>query len=69
LDADRAQFVPALRAYLSRGLSGRAAGRDAWSVGDGAAAISASGSGRSTTLALAPSVAVARRLASGARVR
>lgn len=65
-EADARESVSALRPYVTRGLSGRPAdGPDAWSVGDGAAAISTSG--RDVTLALAPSVAVARRLASGAR--
>jgi hypothetical protein len=62
--ADAGQFDSALSAYLTKGLSARPAGAGAWSVGDGAAAVSASG--LQTTLAFAPHPAQAKRLASGA---
>ncbi len=62
--ADARQFDSALRAYVTKGLSGRAGALGAWSVGDGAAAVS--GRGLRTTLAFAPDVPLAKRLASGA---
>jgi hypothetical protein len=65
--ADAGEFDRALRSYVEEGLSGRAAGPGAWSVGDGAAAVRARG--LHTTLALAPSTAQAARIASGALVR
>jgi hypothetical protein len=67
--ADAAEFDRAVRSYVERGLRGRPlpGGGGRWRVGDGAAAVSARG--LRTTLAFAPSSAVARRLASGALVR
>jgi hypothetical protein len=60
---DAAEFDRALRSYVVKGMSGRPSGAG-WKVSDGGAAVSARG--LATTLALAPSVADAERLASGA---
>jgi hypothetical protein len=62
---DAAQFNPALRSYVENGLHGRSSGGpDSWTVSDGAAGVQVSGLG--SALALAPSPALAARLASGA---
>jgi hypothetical protein len=61
---DARQFAAAARRYVSDGLNGDPAGPDAWTLGDGAAALS---EGReATALALAPSVDLARAVASDA---
>jgi hypothetical protein len=63
---DAAEFAPVLREYVTRGLEGKPAGDDAWTVGGGAVAISA---GReATAIAWAPDPALARRLAERAPV-
>jgi hypothetical protein len=60
--ADERQFLPALRGWAADGLPGStAAGLHAWRTPDGAAAIAAGGG--AVTLALAPDLAGARRLA------
>ena len=67
---DAREFEPVLRDYVARGLKGKSAGDDAWTVGgggsDGAVAI---GTGsEATTLAMAPDAGLARRLAERAAV-
>ena len=63
--SDEAEFAAALRGWGDDGLPGsEPAGRDAWRTPGGAAAIARSGG--AVTLALAPSLALARRVA-GAR--
>ena len=62
--ADASQFAAAARAYVDRGLDADPAGRDAWRLDAGGAALSAGR--RATALALAPSVALARVAAAGA---
>jgi hypothetical protein len=62
--ADAAEFESGLRSYLEAGLSARKTGAlDEYEVGDGAAAMRASG--LRTTLAFAPAAVQAGRLASG----
>ena len=64
-DLDAIHFNEALREYVAKGLKGRAAGAGVWSVDDGFAAVATRPPLRSS-LALAPSAGLARRLASGA---
>ena len=64
--ADAREFEPVLRAYVAKGLAGKAAGRDAWGLDGGAAAMSTAGA--ATALAFAPDARLARRLADGAPV-
>jgi hypothetical protein len=63
---DAREFVPVLSQYVVRGLKGRPAGGEAWSVGDGFVAISSGP--RSTVAAWAPDAALAHRLADRAPV-
>jgi len=58
---DAQAFEPVLREYVAKALHGKPAGDDAWALDGGAAAISSEIA--STTLALAPDAALARRLA------
>jgi hypothetical protein len=59
---DRAEFAARLRAWVRDGLPGAAAGRGGvWEVGGGAAAVADRGG--AVTLVLAPSAALARRVA------
>jgi hypothetical protein len=58
---DQREFVDALRRWVTQGLGARAAGRDVWSGRGGAVAVARSGD--SVTLAMAPDVALATRLA------
>jgi hypothetical protein len=62
---DATHFDNALRAYVEKGVHGKPAGAGVWSVGDGFAAMQTAGPLRSS-LAFAPSAALATRLASGA---
>ena len=64
-ELDATHFDEALRGYVEKGLKGRPAGADAWSVGDGFAAV-ATRPPLHSALALAPTAELARRLASGA---
>jgi hypothetical protein len=63
---DATEFVPVLRRYVARGLKGKPAGDDVWTVGGGAVAIS--GKPEATAIAWAPDAALARRLAERAPV-
>jgi hypothetical protein len=63
---DAREFEPVLLEYVTRGLHGRADGRDAWALDGGEVAVSARP--RATTLAWAPDAQVARRLADRAPV-
>jgi hypothetical protein len=64
--ADAADFDKAVRSYVEDGLKATPDGDSAWTGGGGAAALSVRG--LSTTLAFAPDLAAARRLASDALV-
>jgi hypothetical protein len=67
---DAREFQPVLRDYVDRGLKGKPAGDDVWTIGsgvsDGAVAISAAS--EATTIAWAPDARLARRLAERAAV-
>ena len=63
---DEREFTRAMRLKIGEGSGGDpAGGRDSWRLGDGAIALDRRG--RSTTVALAPSVELARRLAGRSR--